>query len=211
MSSDTTPLLSGHTPRRVSIPSSRSAAPSFPSSYDHNGQPASSSIVSPSNNPNISNPNNNNNNRHWSEETEDISSSSSSGGPDPNSYGHPNTGTGYRRRGLPLPSPIHYSSDLDAQRFSGQDRPTGLRRLLCGCCCLPCRTVWFHFKNRYSKLERYLMAMTGFSLLLAIVFLYAYVRAMEAMPDGSKNVSQFFFERVLGAKREGGVGERKNK
>ncbi|KAG0302559.1 hypothetical protein BGZ98_007402 [Dissophora globulifera] len=184
MSSDTTPLLSGHTPRRTSIPNSRSATASFPSSYNNNNgiNPGTNSTTTP--NPNSQ--------RHWSEETEDIS------GPDPNAYGHQNTGAGYRRRGPPPPihpgsgvtgagSPYYGSADLDAQRFLGQDRPTGLKRLLCGCCCLPCQRAWIWFQNKYSRTEKCLMAIAAVWFLLAVGFLCAFVRAKDAIPEGGKN------------------------
>ncbi|KAF9102014.1 hypothetical protein BGX27_011229, partial [Mortierella sp. AM989] len=164
--SDTTPLLGANNQRRISIPSSRSSGPALSASLGSN-----SNI----NNPSSSSPPQ----RHWSEETEDIS------GPDPTSYGHQNTGAGYRRRG-PLP-PIHHSSDLDAQRFSGQDRPTWLRRLLCGCCCLPCRQALYTFQNKYSRTEKYSMAVAALFFFLAIGFLCAYVRAREAIPEGGSN------------------------
>ncbi|KAF9911219.1 hypothetical protein EC991_004443 [Linnemannia zychae] len=138
--------------------------------------------ILPRHNPNSNNPNNNQ--RHWSEETEDIL------GPDPNAYGHQNTGgAGYRRRTGPPPpgSTLPGNSSLDAQRFSGRDRPTGLKRILCSCCCLPCRQAYYSLQNKYSKTEKYSMAFAGFCLLLAIGFLCAYVRARESIPLSGKN------------------------
>ncbi|KAF9361863.1 hypothetical protein BGX26_011087 [Mortierella sp. AD094] len=172
MSSDTTPLLGANNTRRTSIPNSRSAGPALSSNLGGNINHTPLNSTPPQ--------------RHWSEETEDIS------GPDPNSFGHQNTGAGYRRRGPP--PPVHHSSDLDAQRFSGQDRPTLLRRLLCGCCCLPCRRALFTFQNKYSKTERYSMGIAAFCLLLAIGFLCAYVRAKEAIPESGKNVVVLWIE-----------------
>ncbi|KAG0207954.1 hypothetical protein BGX28_000967 [Mortierella sp. GBA30] len=163
-SSDTTPLLSGQHPRRTSLPISNS------NNHISSGLPYTNPAL---------NPNNNNNQRHWSEETEDIL------GPDPNAYGHQNTGAGYRRRGPP--PPLHPSSELDAQRFSGQDRPTGLKRLFYGCCCYPCRRVIFNFQTKYSKLEKYSMAIAGVCFILAVAFFCAYVRAREALPQTGKN------------------------
>ncbi|KAF9995231.1 hypothetical protein BGZ80_003531, partial [Entomortierella chlamydospora] len=157
--SDTTPLLGANNSRRTSIPNSRNPANIRNS---HSGIPNSTPPQ-----------------RHWSDETEDIS------GPDPNSHGHQNTGAGYRRRGPP--PPVHHSSDLDAQRFSGQDRPTLLWRLLCGCCCLPCRRALSYFQNKYSKTEKYSMGIAAFCFFLAIGFLWAYVRAKDAIPEGGEN------------------------
>lgn len=135
----------------------------------------------PRHNPNLNN--NNNNQRHWSEETEDIL------GPDPNANGYQNTGAGYRRRGPPPPgsSSLPGNSSLDAQRFSGRDRPTGLKRILCNCCCLPCRQAYYAFQDKYSKTEKYSMAFAGLCLLLAVGFLCAYVRARESIPLSGKN------------------------
>ncbi|KAF9434058.1 hypothetical protein BGZ76_008642 [Entomortierella beljakovae] len=156
--SDTTPLLGGNTPRRTSIPSSRTN-PNLSSSLGNNN----TNYNGAGGNPKSTSPQ-----RHWSEETEDIS------GPDPNSYGHQNTGAGYRRRGPP--PPVHQPSSggsggggsgLDAQRFYGQDRPTRLQQ--------------------YSKTERYLMALAGFFFLLAVGFLCAFVRAREHIPASGKN------------------------
>ncbi|KAG0218867.1 hypothetical protein BGX33_005608 [Mortierella sp. NVP41] len=159
-SSDTTPLLGGH------------QQPSL--------LPRHNPALGNSNSSN--NKNNNNNQRHWSEETEDIL------GPDPSSYGHQNTGAGYRRRGPPPPVyPSSLPGSLDAQRFSGRDRPTGLKRILCNCCCLPCRQAFYNFQNRYSKTEKYSMAFSGLCLLLAVGFLLAYVRARESIPLSGKN------------------------
>ncbi|CAO3573467.1 unnamed protein product [Mortierella alpina] len=164
-STDTTPLLSGHQPRHTSLPYSSSS----------NTQPAPGlPYTAPT-----TYPRNDNQQRHWSEETEDIL------GPDPSAYGHQNTGAGYRRRGPP--PPLHPSSGLDAQRFSGQDRPTGLKRLLYGCCCYPCRRAVYSFQTKFSKTEKYLMATAGLCFLLAIAFLCAYVRAKEALPETGKN------------------------
>ncbi|KAF9985884.1 hypothetical protein BGZ65_009561 [Modicella reniformis] len=148
----------------------------------------------PNTNTNINTNNNNNNNnnqRHWSEETEDIST-----GPDPDSQ---NSGPGYRRRGgagaggggrlhaSESSYPYSYSSDLDGQRFSGQNRRTGLRRVLCGCCCLPCRRAYAHLQNNYSKTEKYAMGLALLFFCSAAIFLMAFVRALDAIPDSSKN------------------------
>ncbi|KAF8931072.1 hypothetical protein BGZ47_000253 [Haplosporangium gracile] len=134
----------------------------------------------PRHNPNLNT--NANNQRHWSEETEDIL------GPDPNANGYQNTGAGYRRRGPPPPgSSILPGSSLDAQRFSGRDRPRGLKRILCNCCCLPCRQVLYAFQNKYTKTEKYSMTFAGICLLLAVGFLCAYVRARESIPLSGKN------------------------
>ncbi|KAG0290065.1 hypothetical protein BGZ96_006464 [Linnemannia gamsii] len=137
----------------------------------------------PRHNPNLNNSNSNNNQRHWSEETEDIL------GPDPNANGFQNTGAGHRRRGPPPPgsNSLPGNSSLDAQRFSGRDHPTGLKRILCNCCCLPCRQAFYFFQNKYTKTEKYLMAFAGLCLLLAVGFLCAYVRARESIPLSGKN------------------------
>lgn len=191
-SSDTTPLLAGHHPHSSSIPTRNNP----PSGTTGPGQQQQSSF--PGHNASSSS-NKNHSGRHWSEETEDIL------GPDPSTYGHQNTGgAGYRRRsgGPPPPegpgsSPLNDSSanlpyshaDLDAQRYFGQDRPTGLKRILFGCCCFPCRRAYFNFQNKYSKREKYWMAMASFFFFLSVCFLCALVRAREEIPDSSKNVS----------------------
>ncbi|KAF9150407.1 hypothetical protein BG015_007786 [Linnemannia schmuckeri] len=133
----------------------------------------------PRHNPNLNT--NANNQRHWSEETEDILA------PDPTANGYQNTGAGYRRRGPPPPgSSILPGGSLDAQRFSGRDRPRGLKRIL-NCCCLPCRQALRAFQNKYTKTEKYSMAFAGICLLLAVGFLCAYVRARESIPLSGKN------------------------
>jgi len=182
-SSDTTPLLSGqHPPRSSSIPTHNN----YPSGASP-GQHLSTSI--PANTTPSSN--NNANGRHWSEETEDIL------GPDPSTYGHQNTGgAGYRRRSGPpppggpgsSPSGLHSHADLDAQRFFGQDRPTGLKRIFFSCCCFPCRRAYFSFQNKYSKTEKKWMAVAALFFLLSVCFLCAYVRAREEIPASGKNV-----------------------
>ncbi|KAF9895639.1 hypothetical protein BX616_009180, partial [Lobosporangium transversale] len=184
----TTPLLGGQNPRRTSPPNSRS--PNYinygnnPNNnnntnlYNSNSYPRRSGIFNKQNNNNNSYISSSPPQRHWSEEPEDISTN-------PSLYGHQNTGSGHRRRGPP--PPIHHPSELDAQRFSGQDRPTGLQRILCGCCCLPCRTAYYNLKHKTSKLEKIFMGIATISLLLAIGLLCAYVRAREAIPEGGKN------------------------
>ncbi|KAF9212802.1 hypothetical protein BGZ59_006316 [Podila verticillata] len=165
MSSDTTPLLAG----RQSTPDnpSRRHRTSIP-----NANTPSNGITSTSPTPG---------GRHWSEETEDVPGA----GADPNLYGHQNTGAGYRRRGRNPIAP--YSSDLDAERFSGQDRPTGMRRVLYGCCCFPCRRAMSAFQNKYSKTEKYAIGLASLFFVLAVGFMYAYVRAREQLPASGKN------------------------
>ncbi|KAG0344514.1 hypothetical protein BG004_004394 [Podila humilis] len=180
--SDTTPLLAG---RQNSIPDNtnpstrRQQRNSIPNSLS---TPANSTL---SNNNNLPS-NNQPGGRHWSEETEDIpgagttpGSSAASG--DPNLFGHENTGAGYRRRGR------HQPSDLDAERFSGQDRPTGLKRLLYGCCCFPCQRAIAVFRNKYSKTERRAIGMAVLFFFLALGFFCAFVRAREQLPASGKN------------------------
>ncbi|KAG0248746.1 hypothetical protein BG011_009965 [Mortierella polycephala] len=173
--SDTTPLLGGQPNRRTSIPNSSS------NNNQHiDSGPGLNTPPPLANTTNGINPNNSNQ-RHWSDETEDIV------GPDPSVYGHQNTGAGYRRRGPPPPLHHSASSDLDAERFSGQDRPTGLRRVLYSCCCFPCRRAYFNFQNKYTKTEKYSMGIAAVALFLAIGFFCAYVRAREALPKTGKN------------------------
>jgi hypothetical protein len=66
-----------------------------------------------------------------------------------------------------------------------------LKRILCNCCCLPCRQALHSFQNKYTKTEKYSMAFAGLCLLLAVGFLCAYVRARESIPLSGKNVSLF--------------------
>ncbi|KAF9571050.1 hypothetical protein BGW38_008683, partial [Lunasporangiospora selenospora] len=82
---------------------------------------------------------------------------------------------------------LPYSSDLDAQRFSGQERASGLSRICLGCCCFPCRKLWYTLQEKYTRTERVLMAATTLFFLLAVGFLVAYVRAKESLPASGKN------------------------
>ncbi|KAF9425660.1 hypothetical protein BGZ94_007342 [Podila epigama] len=177
--SDTTPLLAGRHPNTLDNPPRRNRT-SLPNATHPN-----STVNNLPSNPNSnSNSNSNGNgNRHWSEETEDIPGV---GTADPNLYGHQNTGAGYRRRGRQAITPP-YTSDLDAERFSGQDRPTGIRRLFYGCCCFPCRRAYHSFQSKYSKTEKYAMAVASVCFLLAVAVLCAYVRALEELPASGKN------------------------
>lgn len=168
MSSDTTPLLAG-----------RQNTPDNPPRRPRTSIPNANA---PSNGPGNISPTPGG--RHWSEETEDIPGAGA--GADPNLYGHQNTGAGYRRRGRNPIAP--HSSDLDAERFSGQDRPTGIRRLLYGCCCFPCRQAVNAFQNKYSKTEKYAIGLASLFFVLAVGFMYAYVRALEQLPASGKNV-----------------------
>ncbi|KAG0027176.1 hypothetical protein BGZ82_009122 [Podila clonocystis] len=166
MSLDTTPLLAG-----------RQSTPDNPSRRTRTSIPNANT---PSNGPSGNSPTPAG--RHWSEETEDIPGA----GADPNLYGHQNTGAGYRRRGRnPIAPP--YSSDLDAERFSGQDRPTGIRRVLYGCCCFPCRRAVSAFQTKFSKTEKYAIGWASLFFVLAVGFMYAYVRAREQLPASGKN------------------------